>query len=135
MDFEDDKIRSTPSFGGEVKPLVPCRRFMLKNPTSTTDASSAKFNGHVSHPCSTCFATRCLLALLTDVSGGRIRMTRTRFIVGLITPHRTYLTITKTRKGGQGPIRAVVPLMMMVMMMRMWTGFFRLRIGSNDGIQ
>jgi hypothetical protein len=27
MDFKGDKIRSTPSFGGEVKPLVPCRRF------------------------------------------------------------------------------------------------------------
>jgi hypothetical protein len=27
MDFRGDKIRSTPSFGGEVKPSVPCRRF------------------------------------------------------------------------------------------------------------
>jgi hypothetical protein len=42
-----------------------------------------------------------MLALLTDVCGGRIRMTRTRLIVGLITPHRTYLTVTKTRKGRQ----------------------------------
>ena len=25
--FKDEKILSTPSFGGEVKPLVPCRRF------------------------------------------------------------------------------------------------------------
>jgi hypothetical protein len=25
--FKGDKIRSTPSFGGEVKPSVPCRRF------------------------------------------------------------------------------------------------------------
>jgi hypothetical protein len=25
--FKCDKIRSTPSFGGEVKPSVPCRRF------------------------------------------------------------------------------------------------------------
>jgi hypothetical protein len=68
----------------------------------------------IAHPCFTCFATRCLLALLTDVSGGRIRMTRMRLIMGLITSHRTYLTITKTRKGGQGPSRAVVPLMMMM---------------------
>jgi hypothetical protein len=30
-------------------------------------------------------------------------MTRTRLIVGLITPHRTYLTITKTRKGRLRP--------------------------------
>jgi hypothetical protein len=27
MDFKGDKIRSTPSFRGEVKPLVPSRRF------------------------------------------------------------------------------------------------------------
>ena len=25
--FKGEKIRSTPSFGGEVKPSVPCRRF------------------------------------------------------------------------------------------------------------
>jgi hypothetical protein len=65
--------------------------------------SSAKFNGHVSHPCFIYFATRCLLAVLTDVSGGRIRMTRNRLIMGLITPHRAFLTITKTRKGRPRP--------------------------------
>jgi hypothetical protein len=27
MDFKGDKIRTMPSFGGEVKPSVPCRRF------------------------------------------------------------------------------------------------------------
>ena len=26
--FQGEKILSTPSFGGEVKPSVPCRRFM-----------------------------------------------------------------------------------------------------------
>jgi hypothetical protein len=77
---------------------------MLKNPTSMHDRySSAKFSGHVSHPCFICFATRCLLALLTDVSGGRIRTTRNRLIVGLITSHLTYLTITKIRKGRPRP--------------------------------
>jgi hypothetical protein len=30
MDFKGDKIRSTPSFGGEVKPSVPCRRFTAR---------------------------------------------------------------------------------------------------------
>jgi hypothetical protein len=30
-------------------------------------------------------------------------MTRTRLIVGLITSHRTHLTITKTRKGRPRP--------------------------------
>jgi hypothetical protein len=29
MDFKGDKIRSTPSFGAEVKPSVPCRRFAV----------------------------------------------------------------------------------------------------------
>jgi hypothetical protein len=57
----------------------------------------------ISHLCFICFATRCLLALLTDVSGGRIKMTRTRLIVGLITSHRTHLTITKIRKGRPRP--------------------------------
>ena len=28
LDFSGRKILSTPSFGGEVKPSVPCRRFM-----------------------------------------------------------------------------------------------------------
>jgi hypothetical protein len=63
----------------------------VKEPYEYDRCSSAKFSGHVSHPRFTCFATRCLLALLTDVSGGQIKMTRTRLIVGLITPHRTYL--------------------------------------------
>jgi hypothetical protein len=42
-------------------------------------------------------------------------MNRIRLIVGLTTSHRTYLTTKKTRKEGQGPSRAVVPLMMMMM--------------------
>ena len=29
--FKDEKILSTPSFGGEVKPSVPCRRFAACN--------------------------------------------------------------------------------------------------------
>jgi hypothetical protein len=63
--------------------------------------------GKIQRPCFSpvfhLFATRCLLALLTDVSGGRIRMTINRLIVGLITPHSTYLTITKPRKGRPRP--------------------------------
>jgi len=27
LDFSGEKILSTPSFRGEVKPLVPCRKF------------------------------------------------------------------------------------------------------------
>jgi hypothetical protein len=101
MDFKGDKICSTPSFGGEVKPLVPLQH--VKEPYEHDRYSSAKFSGHVSHPCFICFATRCLLALLTDVSGGWIKINRTRLIVGLITSHRTYLTIMKTRKGRSRP--------------------------------
>jgi hypothetical protein len=40
-----------------------------------------------------------MVASPLDVFGDRIRMTRNRLIVGLITPHRIYLIITKTRKG------------------------------------
>jgi hypothetical protein len=49
----------------------------VKEPYEHDRYSSAKFSGHVSHPRFTCFATRCLLALLTDVPGGRIRLART----------------------------------------------------------
>jgi hypothetical protein len=70
----------------------------------------AIFSGHVSHPRFTFLATRCLLALLTDVPGGHIRVARTRLIVGLITPHRIYLTIMKPVKEAKAQSRAVVPL-------------------------
>jgi hypothetical protein len=75
MDFKGDKIRSTLSFGGEVKPSVPCHRLRhVKESYEHDRCSSAKFSGHVSHPRFTCSATRwCLLALLTDVPDGRIR--------------------------------------------------------------
>jgi hypothetical protein len=74
-DFKGDKIRSTPSFGGEVKPSVPCRRLRhIKEPYEHDRCSLAKFSGRVFHPRFTCSATRwCLPALLTDVPGGRIR--------------------------------------------------------------
>jgi hypothetical protein len=75
----------------------------VKEPYEHDRCSSAKFRDHISHSCFICFVTRCVLALLTDVFGGRIRMTRTRFIVGLITSHRTSLTIAKNRKGRPSP--------------------------------
>jgi hypothetical protein len=49
------------------------------------------------------FLTRVSPASLLDVSGGRIKMTRIRLIVGLISSDRTYLTITKTIKGRPRP--------------------------------
>jgi hypothetical protein len=56
------KIRSTTSFGGDVKSSVPCRRFTACKRTlrAWKDALQAKFSGHVSHPCLSCFATRWL---------------------------------------------------------------------------
>jgi hypothetical protein len=87
----------------------------VKEPYEHDRCSSAKFSGHVPHPRFTCFATRCLPALLTDVPGGRIEVTRTMLIVGLITPHRTYLTIKKPVREAKARFRTVVPLMMMMM--------------------
>jgi hypothetical protein len=51
MDFKGDKIRSTPSLGGEVD----LRH--VKEPYEHDRCSSAKFS-HVSHPHFTCFAAR-----------------------------------------------------------------------------
>jgi hypothetical protein len=49
-----------------------------------------------------------------DVSGGRLRMTRTRFIVGLITHIVIYLTVTKPVRVAKAQLWAVAPLMMMM---------------------
>jgi hypothetical protein len=75
----------------------------VKEPYEHDRYSSAKFSCYVSHPRFICFTTSCLLALLTDVSSGRIRMTRSRLIVRLVTSHHTYLIITKTHKGRPRP--------------------------------
>jgi hypothetical protein len=72
-----------------------------------------------------CFQSDKVSAVSADYAGHRSNEERVftlekgNKVVGLITPHRTYLAITKTRKGGQGLIRVVVPLMMMMMMMMM----------------
>jgi hypothetical protein len=79
-------------------------------PLNVISCSSAKFSGHVSHPRFTFLATMCLLALLTDVPGGRIRVARIRLIVGLITPYRIYLTIMKPIREAKARSRALVPL-------------------------
>ena len=48
--FQGEKILSTPSFGGEVKPSVPCRRFTVckrsLNVTWKSGIFQAKFSGH-----------------------------------------------------------------------------------------
>jgi hypothetical protein len=51
------KIRSTTSFGGEVKQSVPCRRFTA---CKRTLQAWNRFSGHVSHSSLSCFATRWL---------------------------------------------------------------------------
>ena len=47
-DFSDEKILSTPSFGGEVKPSVPCRNLQhVKKPKSDVEvATFRKILGH-----------------------------------------------------------------------------------------
>jgi hypothetical protein len=55
--FNGDKIRSTPSFGGKVKPHVIFYSMLKSLPTMNKDTSKAKF---ISFGSSSCFATRLL---------------------------------------------------------------------------
>ena len=50
--FRGEKILSTPSFGGEVKPSVPCRRFAAcKRPLNLSGSRNlGKITGHLSRP-------------------------------------------------------------------------------------
>jgi hypothetical protein len=63
MDYKGDKNLQPPSFGGEVKPWAPCRKFLrhveylLKYDGDTDRQSSAAISPQVS----ALFATRCLL--------------------------------------------------------------------------
>jgi hypothetical protein len=50
-DFSGEKIHNMPSFGGEAKPSVPCRRFAASKRTlwlTRKSESQAKLNGHFS---------------------------------------------------------------------------------------
>jgi hypothetical protein len=96
MDFKGDKIRSTPSFGGGVKPSVPCRRFTACKRTLRAWKYAPRQNS------AAVFLTRVSPASLLDVSGGWIRMTITRLSWGC-NPHRNIPNRHETRKGGQGP--------------------------------
>jgi hypothetical protein len=63
-----------------------------------------------------------IVASPQDVSGGWIRMTRTRLIVGLITHIVIYLIVTKPVREAKARLWALAPLMMMMMMMnRLWS--------------
>jgi len=71
--FKGEKILSTPSFGGEIKPLVPCRRFAACKKSlnvawkSTFRQNYRTFLAHRVPP----FATRGLPCCV-DVWGGHL---------------------------------------------------------------
>jgi hypothetical protein len=60
------KILSTTSFGGEVKPSVPCKILRhVKDPYSMKEILSVIIHGHFL-PSFSCFSTRCLCWLLPE---------------------------------------------------------------------
>jgi hypothetical protein len=61
------QIRSTTSFGGEVKPAISCRLILrnVKVPYSMKEVMEGKIYGHLL-PSLSCFATRRLYWLLPD---------------------------------------------------------------------
>jgi hypothetical protein len=62
------KIRSTTSFGREVKPAIPFRKILrhVKDHYSTKEILVGQILGHFSSILS-CFATRCLLVTATEL--------------------------------------------------------------------
>ena len=65
--FRAKKILSTPSFGGEVKPSVPCRRFTAcKRFLNATWKSG--ISGEIHRP----FLAHIVPPLATRISGGRL---------------------------------------------------------------
>jgi hypothetical protein len=69
--LKGDNIRSTTSFGGEIKLSAYCVKFygMLKIPTGIKLMLLGKSHIHFS-PRLFCFAARCLCWLLLEISGG-----------------------------------------------------------------
>ena len=63
--FQGEKILSTPSFGREVKPFVPCRRFTACKRSLNVSGSRA-FSGKIHRP----FLAQVFPPLTTRVSGG-----------------------------------------------------------------
>jgi hypothetical protein len=68
------KVRSTTSFGGEVKQSVPGRKILRnsKNPYSMKEILVGKINGYFSRSFY-CFATKYLCWILLNTYGGWIR--------------------------------------------------------------
>jgi hypothetical protein len=110
MDFKGDKIRSTPSFGGEVKPSVPCCRFTA---CKRTLLARQVLVGKIQQPC---FSPAFHLLRHKVVSAGfanrcpwwSYQVARTRLIVGLITPYCIYLTIMKPVREAKARSRAML---------------------------
>jgi hypothetical protein len=73
------KIRSTSSFGGEVEPLAPFRKFSrhIKNPYSMKEILVGKIHGNFS-PSFSCFATNCLSGYCQTALVGELGMIRTQ---------------------------------------------------------
>ena len=63
--FQGEKILGTPSFGGEVKPSVPCRRFTSCKRSLNVPGSRA-FSGKIHRP----FLAQVVPPFTTRVSGG-----------------------------------------------------------------
>ena len=62
------KILSTPSFGGEVKPSVPCRKFTACKRSLNVNGSRA-FSGKIHRP----FLAQVVPPFTTRASGGETR--------------------------------------------------------------
>jgi hypothetical protein len=56
------KIRTMTSFGGDVKPLVPCHNILrhVKEPYECEEILSRQNSAAISSPIFSCFATTCL---------------------------------------------------------------------------
>jgi hypothetical protein len=113
MDFKGDEIRSTPSFGGEVKPSVPCRRFTACKRTLRAWKDARRQNS------AAMFLTRVSPASLLDVYGGFT--TRCLWLLnqddqnqidrGADNPHRNF-PVTKPVREAKARLWAVAPLIM-----------------------
>ena len=66
--FQGEKILSTPSFGGEVKPSVPCRRFTACKRSPWMLRGSRAFSGKIHRP----FLAHVLPPLAVRISWRRL---------------------------------------------------------------
>jgi hypothetical protein len=104
------KIRSTTSFGGEVKPSVPCRRFTACKRTLRAWIEpvvlASKIQAVISHP-----------SLLTAYI--RIDRTAARPVGRSPTATNAHDSVTSER-GGPSPYRAVEPWLLLYIIIKNW---------------